>query len=80
MKIGFDVAPSGYFRIEAASLHVDVAAVERLMAHYRAHTPTEALTLEIEREAPGDAKRHPLMIAMVQEANKLWFSEPAGRA
>ena len=80
MKIGFDVAPSGYFRIEAAALHVNPVAVEALMARYKVATPTDALALEIEREAPGDSHRHPLMIAMVSEANKLWFVPPAGRA
>ena len=80
MKIGFDVQPSGYFRIEADSLHVDPGAVEALMARYHLADPTAALALEIEREAPGASHRHPLMMAMVCEANKLWWAQPAGRA
>jgi len=80
MKIGFDVKPSGYFRIDAASLHVSAAAVEAMMARHHLADPSAALALEIEREAPGEPHRHPLMIAMVTEANRLLFVPPAGCA
>ena len=80
MKIGFDVQPSGYFRADAAALHVDPVMIEAMMMMHRCDDPSQALAAEIEREMPGAAHRHPLMVALVAEANKLWIAPVAGRA
>ena len=80
MKIGFAVVPTGYFRMEAGALNLDEGAIAALMERYAISDPAVALQLEIERERPGAAHTHPLMVKMLAEANRLQFMIPAGHA